>query len=155
MQRSTLAALAVFALASSTLNVPLAGAGEIPGPHPAYIHALHDLRAARVYLHDNWAWAPVRQDDNRAIREIDAAIGEIRAAAIDDRKNLGEPEPIDAHLTPQSRFARANELLYAAHQDLDHAEDLPQARGLRDRAIAHVDAAHHTVDTAVRTARWQ
>ena len=45
---------------------------EVPGPHPAYLHALSDLRAARHYLNDGWAWGPVRHDDNEAIREIDA-----------------------------------------------------------------------------------
>lgn len=102
-------------------------AQQVPGPHPAYLHALSDLRAARHYLNDGWAWEPVRAEDQRAIREIDAAINEIKSASIDDGKNLNDRFPIDGHLTPQSRFAKANELLYAAHQDLSHAEDVPQS----------------------------
>ena len=128
---------------------------QVPGPHPAYLHALSDLRAARHYLNDGWAWQPVRAEDNKAIREIDAAIDNIKAAAINDGKGLNDPFPIDGHLTPQNRFAKANELLYAAHQDLARAEDVPQSRGLRDRALRHVDAAHNTVDQAVRIAHWQ
>ena len=120
------------------------GYGQVPGPHPAYLHALSDLRAARHYLNDGWAWQPVRAEDNKAIREIDAAINDIKTAAIDDGKGLNEAFPIDGHLTPQNRFAKANELLYAAHQDLAKAEDVPQSRGLRDRALRHVDAAHNT-----------
>jgi len=129
-------------------------AQEVPGPHPAYLHALSDLRAARHYLNDGWAWEPVRREDNAAIREIDAAIDEIKRAAIDDGKGLNDPFPMDKHLGPHDRFRKASELLAAAHNDLARAEDVPQARGLRDRAIGHIDAAHHIVDDAWRTAHW-
>jgi DNA-binding FadR family transcriptional regulator len=130
-------------------------AQPVPGPHPAYLHALSDLRAARHYLNDGWAWEAVRRDDNAAIREIDAAIDEIKRAAIDDGKGLNDPFPIDRHLSPRDRFRKANELLAAAHRDLDHAEDVPHSRGLRDRAIGHIDEAHRIVDAAWRTAHWE
>jgi hypothetical protein len=132
-----------------------ARAQEVPGPHPAYLHALSDLRAARHYLNDGWAWEPVRRDDNAAIREIDAAIREIKLAAIDDGKGVSDPFPIDRHLSAHDRFRKANELLFSAHNDLAKAEDVPQSRGLRDRAIGHVDIAHHIVDNAERTAHWE
>ena len=61
------------------------------GTSPAYLHALSDLRAARHYLNDGWAWEPVRHDDNAAIRQIDAAINEIKQASIDDGKGLNDP----------------------------------------------------------------
>ncbi len=144
-----LAAGLFAATAASTVQA------EVPGPHPAYLHALSDLRAARHYLNDGWAWAPVRHDDNAAIREIDAAIGEIKRAAIDDGKGLNDPFPIDTRLSPHDRFRKANELLWSAHNDLTRAEDVPQSRGLRDRAILHVDKAHQIVDAAERTARWE
>jgi hypothetical protein len=130
-------------------------AQPIPGPHPAYLHALDDLRAARAFLSDRWQWEPVRRDDEAAIREIDAAIHEIKKAAIDDGKDINDRPPIDVRLSPHDRFRKANELLFAAHQDLAHPEDVPEARGLRDRAIGHVDAAHSIVDNAERTAHWQ
>jgi len=130
-------------------------AGEVPGPHPAYLHALSDLRAARHYLNDGWAWGPVKHDDNEAIKHIDAAIDEIKRAAIDDGKGLNDPFRIDTGLSPHDRFRKANELLFAAHRDLEHAEDVPQAHGLRDRAISHVDSAHTIVDNAERTAHWE
>jgi hypothetical protein len=132
-----------------------AQAQVVPGPHPAYLHALSDLRAARHYLHDNWAWAPVKHDDDDAIHEIDAAISEIKHAAIDDGKGLTDPFPIDTQLSPHDRFRKANELLWSAHNDLSHAEDVPESRGLRDRAIMHVDRAHQVVDNAQRTASWE
>lgn len=134
---------------------PSLQAQQVPGPHPAYLHALSDLRAARHYLGDNWAWGPVRHDDDMAIREIDAAINEIKRAAIDDGKGLNDPFPIDRRLSPHDRFRKANELLWSAHNDLSKAEDVPSSRGLRDRAVMHVDHAHQIVDNAERTAHWE
>jgi hypothetical protein len=130
-------------------------AQEVPGPHPHYLHALSDLRAARHYLNDGWVWGPVKHEDNDAIREIDAAIGEIKRAAIDDGKSLNDPFPIDTHLSPHDRFRKDNELLWSAHNDLSKAEDVPESRGLRDRAIKHIDEAHRIVDDAERTAHWE
>jgi hypothetical protein len=129
-------------------------AQQVPGPHPAYLHALGDLRAARHFLADRWAWAPVKHDDDEAIREIDAAINEIKKAAIDDGKG-DAPFPIDPHLSAHDRFRKANELLLSAHNHLSGAEDVPESRGLRDRASMHVDKAHFIVDKAERTAHWE
>ena len=75
-------ALAVLALFAGLLGISLvspkaASAQQVPGPHPAYLHALSDLRLARAYL-DQIAWPPVQRDEEHAIREIDAAIGEIK-----------------------------------------------------------------------------
>jgi hypothetical protein len=147
--------LLTLLVASIVLLPAAATAQQVPGPHPAYLHALSDLRMARAYLSEGWQYEAVRREDDHAIEEIDAAIREIKHAAIDDGKNPGDHPPIDAHLGWHDRFARANELLGRAHHDLDHAEDVPQARGLRDRALMHIDEAHNTVDRAWRTARWE
>ncbi len=152
LKKAYLMILAVLLMAISPLAMQ---AQQVPGPHPAYLHALSDLRAARHYLNDGWAWAPVRHDDNAAIREIDAAINEIKQASIDDGKGLNDPFPIDTTLSPRGRFQKANELLWKAHNDLARAEDVPAARGMRNRALAHVDRAHQIVDNAQATARWQ
>ncbi len=146
--------MAAVLAGSMTAAPPAARAQQVPGPHPSYIHALTDLRAARHYLNDGWGWEGVRREDNAAIGQIDAAINEIKMAAIEDGKSLRDPFPIDAHLSPHDRFRKANELLMRAHQDLAKAEDVPSARGLRDRAIGHVDQAHQIVDQAWRTAHW-
>jgi hypothetical protein len=147
----TILALGITAAAGPSI----VQAQQVPGPHPAYLHALSDLRAARHYLNDGWAWAPVKHDDDEAIREIDAAINEIKRASIDDGKGLNDPFPIDTSISPRGRFHKANELLWKAHNDLARAEDVPESRGLRDRAIGHVDHAHGLVDKAERTARWE
>ena len=152
MRMKTVAMVAVAALIAFGAAKSQA---QVPGPHPAYLHALSDLRAARAYLSEGFQWGPVREEDNHAIREIDAAIERIKQAAIDDGKRLGDHPPVDAHLEPRNRFAKANELLFAAHRDLDKAEDVPQSRGLRNDALRHIDAAHNIVDHAYQTAKWQ
>ena len=68
---------------------------------------------------------------------------------------VNDPFHVDTHVSPHDRFRKANELLWAAHNDLSKAEDVPQSRGLRDRAIGHVDRAHGIVDNTERTAKWQ
>ena len=155
MTRTNLLKLALAAAGVLAAAAPITVQAQVPGPHPAYLHALSDLRAARHYLHDGWAWGPVRHDDDMAIAEIDRAIDEIKRASINDGKGLTDPFPIDRGISPHDRFRKANELLGAAHHDLDHAEDVPQSRGLRDRALMHIDQAHQIVDAAWRTAHWQ
>jgi hypothetical protein len=147
------AGIAAILLAFFSFAGPAAEA-QVPGPHPAYLHALSDLRAARHFLNDGWAFEGVRREDNEAIAQIDRAIEEIKRAAIDDGKGVNDPFPLDRHMNPHDRFRKANDLLAAAHRDLEHAEDVPQARGLRDRAIGHIDQAHQIVDQAWRTAHW-
>ncbi len=147
--------LLLSVLAGAVALLPREAQAQVPGPHPAYNHALENLRLARAYLHDNWAWEPVRQQDNQAVAEIDAAIREIKDAELDDGKGINEHQPIDAHLGWHDRFLKAEDRLKAAHSDLTRAEDVPQAREFRNRALRHIDAAESTVDEAWRTARWQ
>ncbi len=156
MVRIRVAVLTLFAaLLGITLMSPkAASAQQVPGPHPAYLHALSDLRLARAYL-DRIAWPPVQRDEEHAIREIDAAIGEIKRASIDDGKDLADHPPIDVRMRPDGRFRKALELLDKAHNDTARAEDVPQARGLRDRALHHIDEAHGTVDDAIRRIHWE
>src|SRR3569623_635768 len=73
---------------------PVVVASPAPQAHPAYLHALTDLRHARALL-ERPAKADVKFDENVAIREIDAAIYEIMQAAIDDGKPLSDHPPVD------------------------------------------------------------
>jgi len=120
-----------------------------PGRHPHYLHALSDLRHARAHLEFLTGSEKRDAEEERAIKEIDAAIREIKAAAIDDGKNLNDHPPIDAHLQRTGRYHKALELLDAAHRDVTMEEDDPQAQGLQGRIIAHVDEAHRTVERLV------
>ncbi len=117
-----------------------------PGRHPAYLHALTDLRHARAHLENLAATHHMDKEEEHAINEIDKAIDEIKRAAIDDGKNLNDHPPVDARMGRAGRFHRAQELLDKAHNDIAREEDDPSVRGLRDRALHHIDEAHHIVD---------
>jgi hypothetical protein len=117
-----------------------------PGRHPAYLHALTDLRDARAHLENLAPTHHMDKEEEHAISEIDKAIDEIKRAAIDDGKNLNDHPPVDTRLDRTGRFHRAQELLDKAHNDIAREEDDPSVRGLRNRAIHHIDEAHHIVD---------
>lgn len=141
---------AVFATA---LFLPSNVPADTPGRHPGYIHALSDLRWARALL-DRQDRGPVVRDEGFAIREIDAAIREIRQASIDDHKDLRDHPPIQEAWAARDRFHKALEALDMAHHDVAEREDNVYAQGLRDRAIHHIDEAHRAVDHAIHEARW-
>lgn len=112
-----------------------------PAHHPAYLHALSDLRAARWLLQRPTRDAEVRWDEGRAIAEIDAAIREIRDAAIDDGKPIEDHPPVDANLRHRDRIRRAVDLLDKAARDIEERETNDFARGLRNRAVGHIRVA--------------
>jgi hypothetical protein len=117
-----------------------------PGKHPAYLHALTDLRHARAHLENPAATHHMDKEEEHAIGEIDRAIAEIKRAAIDDGKNLNDHPAVDARMDRAGRFHRAMELLDKAHNDIAREEDDPSVRGLRNRALLHIDEAHRIVD---------
>jgi hypothetical protein len=117
-----------------------------PGVHPAYLHALSDLRHARAHLENLAPTHHMDKEEEHAISEIDKAIDEIKRAAIDDGKNLNDHPPVDARMDRAGRYHRALELLNKAHNDIAREEDDPHVRGLRNRAIGHIDEAHRIVD---------
>src|ERR1051325_6562517 len=65
-----------------------------PQHPPASLHALAELRGARAFL-ERPANVVVKWDEHQAIREIDAAIHEIKQAAIDDGKAIADHQPVD------------------------------------------------------------
>jgi hypothetical protein len=123
-----------------------AAPAQAQGAHPGYLHALSDLRLMRAYLDRLTPSEVVDAESQSAIDEIDAAIREVKAAAIDDGKDLRFHPPIDAHITPTGRFHKAREAGNAAWHDLDQEEDNEFARGLKHRALDHIERANHIVD---------
>src|ERR1700722_6123962 len=79
----------------SFVSVNRASAANVAGPHPYYLHALSDLRAARWMIeHRPGNWVQT-QDEIAAVHRIDAAIGEIKKASIEDGKNLQDHPHVD------------------------------------------------------------
>ena len=144
--------LLLAASALTALIVLSATSGFAQGRHPAYLHALTDLRHARAHL-ERPAHGELREQERKAIHEIDDAIGEIKRAAIDDGKDLNDHPPIDSRLDWPGRLHRALELIDKAHNDIAHEEDNRFAQGLQLRALEHIDKAHHHVEEAIRVVR--
>ena|ERR1700722_5349898 len=146
----------IIAVAASFLLAPVlfAATAQPPAPadHPAYLHALQDLRHARAHLQHPDGGA-LGEHESLAVREIDEAINQIKKASIDDGKNIDDHPPVDAHMDWAGRLHRALELVDKAHSDVAQEEDNRFAQGLQAQAIMHIDKAHHHIEEAIRAAR--
>ena len=89
--------LAVFALLLVVPGMLSAGPAPQPQAHPAYLHALTDLRTARAHL-QRPDGGELRDQEKKAIHDIDEAINEIKKASIDDGKDLNDHPPVDSHM---------------------------------------------------------
>jgi hypothetical protein len=143
---------AIVALFSVLVSFAAYGdsSGETPGEHPGYLHALTDLRNARWNLQHRPGDVAVSIQEDRAISEIDRAIGEVKKAAREDDKNLDNRPPEDADLDRPGRLHHAMELLEKASSDLNREEDNPEARGFKHRALDHVERAIEATKHAIR-----
>jgi predicted DNA-binding transcriptional regulator YafY len=125
-----LAAIAMFA----TLH---AGA---QGQHPAYLHALSNLHAAH--------WQQGR-DEAAAVGAIDAAVAEIKKASIDDHKDMNDHSGVQDIPDHGGRLQNALRLLRATRADVAQKEDDRFARGLKARALLHIDDAIKATQNAL------
>jgi len=132
------------------LVLPLAANADMPGKHPFYLHALSDLRAARWMLEHRPGDAAVSSREDVAIVEIDKTIAEIRKAAIDDGKDIHDHPQVDLPNDRPGRLHKSLELLRKVHADIDREEDDPMTRGLKDRAVHHLDEAIRANEHAIR-----
>lgn len=122
--------------------------------HPAYLRALGNLREARANLDVATPNYRLNDDERRAVSEIDAAIQEVRSAAIDDGKPAGFRPRIDERLDGPGRLRRAMELLDMAHRDVDEHESDKFAKGLKKRALKHIDEARNSTQRAMKARHW-
>jgi hypothetical protein len=100
-----------------------------PGKHPHYLHALPDLRDARVHL-ERRDTDPVDHADEQTIEMIDVAMADIRRAP---RLMTERTFMITSRSTSDSRayrFHKAIELLAQAKQDVAEEEDQADTRGV-------------------------
>jgi hypothetical protein len=124
-----------------------------PVRHPAYLHALSDLRTARWMLEHRPGDVAVSVHESEAIGEIDRAIEELKRAAIDDGKDINDHPSVDVPNDRRGRLHKAADLLRKVHADTYREEDNPETRGLRNRAIGHVDAALRATEQAIDDVR--
>jgi hypothetical protein len=127
---------------------PLSNQTHAQRKHPAYLHALSDLRYARSLLERPNGGA-LQQQEKEAIHKIDDAIAEIKNASIDDGKNIADHASVDPHMPWAGRLHKAQELLDDARHDCRKEEDNPETRGLQMRVLHHIDEAHNHVSEAI------
>jgi len=132
--------------------MPIAAHADMPGQHPAYLHALTDLRDARWNLEHRPGDEAVRENEDFAVMEIDKAIGEVKKAAFYDGKDVWDKPHEDAKLNNSGRLHHAVELLKKAEQDVSREEDNPQTQGLQMRVINHIHEATHAAERALHAA---
>ena len=131
-----------FALAIVMGLLFIAPKAAMADDHPAYLHALSDLRDARAHLERPSDFnGKVKWREQEAIGEIDLAIKEIKKASIDDGKDIGIHEPVDASMHWGGRLKHARELVEGARADIEKREGNWEAKGLRRRAFEHMDNA--------------
>src|SRR6202453_5443455 len=94
----------------------LAGCVATPPPdrHPAYLHALSDLRAARWLIEHRPGDSAQTADEGEAVRQLDAAINDIKKAALDDGKNTNDHPALDDHPDNRGRIHEALQFLRKA-----------------------------------------
>ena len=110
------------------------------GHHPAYLHALTDLRDARWFL-DHPRENALEDRERHAIAEVDRAIDLVQRAAYYDGKNIYEHPREDAYGEARGRLRRISELLRRARADIAQDEDNLQVRELQLHAVERVDEA--------------
>ena len=148
-----IAALVALPLVLAAAGCVVAPPPPPPAPaphHPAWLHALTDLRDARWNLEHRPGDAAVSTQEDVAIVEIDRAINEAKTAAMEDGKNIAQHPPEDAKIDRRGRLHHANELLHKARKDVAEGESNPQAVELRNRAIGHIDLAIQATERAIR-----
>ena len=134
-------------LALTVMLAPAMVSADTPGRHPAYLHARTDLRTAQMLMrvHDE---PNVMRNLRAADEEIEAAIREVDRAAVIDRKDLEDHPRADVNLDRPGRLRKTVELLRSSRRDLGREEDNGAARGWRDAAYRHIDAALEHVHRA-------
>lgn len=133
----------------SLILLSLATQADLPGKHPYYLHALSDLRAAAWMLEHRPGDAAVSGQEDVALQQIETAHNEIKKAAVDDGKNIHDHPNVDVPGDHPGRLHKAAELLKKVHSDVNREEDDPTAKGLKHRALQHVEAALHATEKAI------
>ena len=141
------------ALVAAPLVLAATGCVVAPPPpppqHPAYLHALSDLRDARWNLEHRPGDAAVSAQEDVAIVEVDRAIADARTAAMEDGKSVWQHPPEDAKIDRRGRLHHADELLHKARKDVAEGESNGAAVELRNRVINHIDAAIQATQRAI------
>lgn len=88
-------------------------------------------------------------EEHAAVKEIEAALREIKEAAIDDGKGMEDHMGVDERPDHGGRLRAAADYLRKAREDIAHGEDDAFANRLRERSYRHIDEALRNVQAAM------
>jgi hypothetical protein len=144
-------ALTLAAALACAAAAPMAAHAQWWAQHPAYLHAMSNLRLAYWLEAHHEAVDPQQNDDEtRAMAAIRGAYQDLKGAAITDDKDIDDQPPANFDFSDhRGRLHRAMDLLRDAHDQLVKEEDNPDARGLRDRAVHHIEDAGRFTAAAI------
>ena len=139
--------------ASLALALPLAAHAQ--DQHPHYMHAMSDVSVAYLLVKHQHGDAPVREEEQRAMEAIQYAFSTLQNAATVVRKDPDYQPPADnTNFDHRGRLHRALDLLRDARDHVDVPEDDRDARPLKARALAQIDAAIHATEGAIRALNY-
>jgi hypothetical protein len=121
--------------------------------HPAYLHALSDMRLARGLL-GGWSNPLIAIQCQQARKEIENAIQDIIEASISDGKNIDDHPAIDVSIDNRGRLLKALDLLNKAYKDIDEKETNKADLALRSKALGNISNARQQLIEARKIAKW-
>lgn len=127
-----------------TVCLYLLGGGVAHAQEPHYLQALSELRTARDYIQSDHRH-DFEHERHHAVDEINKAIDEIKHAAWDDGKNTKWAPPTQPDTDPWHPMREGVRWIDAARGHVMDGFDRPDNRGLRDRAVEHIDDARHAL----------
>jgi hypothetical protein len=145
-----------LAASAAVAFMPLAAQAQWWRQHPAYIHAMADLRQAYWLIqHQDRGDLLAKVEEQRASGAISAAYQNLKDASILDDKDINAQPPADMTFGDRrGRLHRALELLRDAHNEVNREEDDPAARGFKQRALHDIDQAAAATDVALHAWRF-
>jgi len=138
---ATLTAAALFGLGARV---------AVAAEHPAYLHALTDLKKAEMAIASRHGDQAMSKHEHLAMQHVQAAESIIYQVAPEERK------PVDAVVAadtdPGIRSGKLHDalaFLQKAHDDMHETESDTALLGERKRALQEVDAAMNEVNVAI------
>jgi len=124
--------------------------------HPGYLHAMSNLRMAYWLLEHRDPSDPEMYRDERAtMGDIRNAYQELKDASIIDDRDIDEQPPAQTnYYDHRGRLYHALDLLREARNDISREEEDPAARGLRNKAIMHINYGINHLKNAINYWRF-
>lgn len=145
-----------LAFAAAALLATMSAQGQWWHRHPGYLHAMSNLRMAYWLLEHRDPRDPeIARDERYTMGDIRNAYQELKSASIIDDKDIDDQPPAQTSFYDhKGRLYHALDLLREARSDISREESDPEARGLRNKAIMHIDYGINHLKDAINYWRF-